>query len=533
MGKRKHPRPSRSNFTPLQSQRKEGSKLLGPLATLAPKFELVDWNRDLLPEHLWLAALADEFGLDSVATPYNAFMDALDANWPHDFVALGLVSDFGRVPNTERASFIEKNRLLIDECFHRPIGRIMSLYPDGPGTWLVRRELLEAGGPVEPFVELGHLRRLVEMLAPGRDRFAGRIRAIPLNRLFKHNKLHLFKDLPVVDLLPRYPVGLTEDEQNHVESFARSTLNMTIQQRELSDALAWPKYFWHHNYDLLPCLPTEHQVVGGEAVSAGEAEKITDRLRQNAMAARQYLEQLSTKLRIDLYDPRRDEVFFGLFARLTRLYVLMAEDPFLWARDVSGIMLRALAETAITFSYLAKVGTADDFERFIEFGEGQQKLLMLHLQDNYPDKTSLDGLSSQQLAKEIDIWPEIVEIELGNWAKKDARKLAQEAGLEDLYRLVFTPASSDLHGSWVSLKSSNLVRCAEPLHRWHRLPTYAEPPFFVNTAIAAQELYERCRDEAVKVLGYPVATAGLHDLKMDDNTQGSVNSEDQVNPEQL
>ena len=103
------------------------------------------------------------------------------------------------------------------------------------------------------------------------------------------------------------------------------------------------------------------------------------------------------------------------------------------------------------------------------------------------------------------MWPEMVEIELGSWSGKDARKLAHAAGLEDLYRLVFTPASGDLHGSWVSLKSSNLVRCAEPLHRWHRLPTYTEPPFFVNTAIAAQELYTRSRDEAVKVLGYPPA----------------------------
>ena len=241
-------------------------------------------------------------------------------------------------------------------------------------------------------------------------------------------------------------------------------------------------------------------------------------------------ELVQTELRIDLYDPRRDEVLFGLFARLTRLYVLMADDPFLWARDVSGIMLRPLAETAITFSYLAKVGIAQDFERFIEYGEGQQKLLMLHLQDNYPGKTSLEGLSSEQLAEEIDIWPEIVEIELGNWSKKDARKLAQEAGLKDLYRLVFTPASSDLHGSWVSLKSSNLVRCAEPLHRWHRLPSCAEPPFFVNTAIAAQELYERCRDEAVKVLAYPAAATKLHDLTTDEHTQGSVGSEDSNGP---
>src|SRR5262249_38308237 len=119
---------------------------------------------------------------------------------------------------------------------------------------------------------------------------------------------------------------------------------------------------------------------------------------------------------------------------------------------------------------------------------------------------------------EIEVWPEMLEIELGNWSKKDARKLAQQAGLEDLYRLVFSPASGDLHGSWVSLKSSNLVRCEEPLHRWHRLPTYAEPPFFVNTAIAAQELYTRCREEAVKLLGYPSARK-LLDLSLDETSK--------------
>src|SRR5260370_37283507 len=106
-------------------------------------------------------------------------------------------------------------------------------------------------------------------------------------------------------------------------------------------------------------------------------------------------------------------------------------------RDVSRIMLRSLDDTAITFLYLTKVGAAEDFKQFVEYGEGQQKLLMLHLQDNYPQERSLDGLSSEQLASEIDVWPEMVEIELGSWSKKDARRLAREAGMEDLYRLVF------------------------------------------------------------------------------------------------
>ena len=39
---------------------------MGPLAAVSPKIEPIDWLRDLLPEHLWLAALADKFGLERV-----------------------------------------------------------------------------------------------------------------------------------------------------------------------------------------------------------------------------------------------------------------------------------------------------------------------------------------------------------------------------------------------------------------------------------------------------------------------------------
>jgi len=480
---------------------------------LGAKIELSDWFRDLLPEHLWLAALANKVGLDQLPGVYNSFMDALDAHWPHNFVALGLLSDFGLVPEAERSKFAEKNRELIAEFFHDPLGRIMSLYPESPANWLIFPELIQSGGPVEPFVELARLRRVVLKLGPGRDKFAGRVRAVPLNRLLKHNKIKFASHLPVVKLLPRYPVGLTEEEQYHVESMVRSIVSMTIQQRNLPDQLAWPKYFWRHNHDLLPCQPQEHAVVSGVPVSIADGKRIINCLQQNAAVARQYLDLLRDRLRPDLYDPRHGEVLFGLFARATRLYVFMTEDALLWARDVSGMLLRPLAETAITFVYLAKAGTAEDFKRFIQYGEGQQKLLMLHLQDNYPNQRSLEGRSSKELADEFDVWPEMLDIELGHWSGKDTRRLAQLAGLEDLYRLVFNPAGSDLHGSWLSLKSSNLVRCAEPLHRWHRLPTYTEPPFFVNTAIAAQKLYERCREEAVKTLEYPAAPEALNDLE--------------------
>ena len=210
-------------------------------------------------------------------------------------------------------------------------------------------------------------------------------------------------------------------------------------------------------------------------------------------------------MKCDLYSPERDEILWGLFVRLIRLYVLMTTDPNLWARDTAGIMLRCLGDTAITFGYLAKRGTGEDFAHFKEYGEGQQKLLMLHLQDNYAgEKVAGGGVPPIDLADELGYFmPELMQIELGNWSKKNARQLAQEAGMDRLYRLVFTPTSGDVHGTWFSLKNSNLSRCAEVLHRFHRLPIFAEPPMFVGTVIAAQDILQECVTIGVSCLSYP------------------------------
>lgn len=195
----------------------------------------------------------------------------------------------------------------------------------------------------------------------------------------------------------------------------------------------------------------------------------------------------------------------GLLSRLTRLYVLIAKSPDFWARDIAGIITRCLVDTAITFAYLAKFGTDKDFEDFKSYGEGKEKLLMLHLQDTYPGEKSLEAKNSEEIAEELGggLTPELIDIELADWTKKSARDLAIKAGLEEFYRLVYDPASSDVHGTWTSIKNSNLVRCSQPLHRFHRIPQYYEPPLFVNTIDAIQRIYLKCIEIGIEGLNFP------------------------------
>jgi hypothetical protein len=139
------------------------------------------------------------------------------------------------------------------------------------------------------------------------------------------------------------------------------------------------------------------------------------------------------------------------------------EDANLWARDTSGIVLRCLADTVITFVYLVRHGTAEDYKAFRAYGEGQEKLLMLHLQDSHQASATLEGRSSQDIASALGGFAvEMMNIDLGSWSKSDTRRLASKIGMDRLYRLVYTPTSADVHGTWASLKTANLCYCRDP-----------------------------------------------------------------------
>ncbi|HJX32146.1 MAG TPA: hypothetical protein VJ624_09905 [Thermodesulfobacteriota bacterium] len=67
----------------------------------------MDWERDYLPEFLWIGALAEDQGIDHFHDPYNAFLDAIDKVWSHQDTPLGLLSDFGLVVQEKRPQFLQ------------------------------------------------------------------------------------------------------------------------------------------------------------------------------------------------------------------------------------------------------------------------------------------------------------------------------------------------------------------------------------------------------------------------------------------
>lgn len=521
---KKEQQEKKDRYTALAKHQRKGSTLVSPLGER--NIQPIDWPRDLLPEHLWVAALADVFSIESAHNQFYEFMDILDSFIPEGSHALGLLSDFSLVPMDRREEFWSHHHVKIEELFHKPIGRILAFYPANPANWLVSSELIVRGGFLDPEIELNRLRNLVLKLFPGKDHYAGRLRALPFGRIVKHGLIKIPRGFPVVDFLPKYPTACTDEEKYRVEQFARISVNMMYMEKDHYKDKLWSQYFWRHNFDLVICKPQTYYIMGSKPMTEEHLPSLVAVLESNAKIARAYVTDLWKRVTCDLYDTDREEILFGLFSRLVRLYCLIVEDPQLWSRDTGGIMLRCLAECAITFAYLVTCGDEEDFHSFKEYGEGQEKLLMLHLQDNYEGETTLDGRDSTAISEELGGFSiEMMNIELGHWTKKDTRKLATDAGMERFYRLIFSPTSSDVHGTWLSLKHSSLNRCAEPLHRFHRLPSYTEPPAYISIIQIAQQICHHCITLAVEKLGYPKLSPEFQDIPISNETDADKGEE--------
>jgi len=125
----------------------------------------------------------------------------------------------------------------------------------------------------------------------------------------------------------------------------------------------------------------------------------------------------------------------------------------------------------ITLAYLLVKDDAELWRMYRNYGTGQAKLTFLKLikrdSKDLPQHVDIELL--EQLANE-DMWQEFVSIDFGHWAKLDVRRMAEEAGVKDVYDAYYVWPSGFVHGHWGAIRDSVFDLCANPLHRFHRIP---------------------------------------------------------------
>jgi len=418
-----------------------------------------------------------------------------------------MISDFGRIPENKRAEIVNNHQDLIIGAFVQPFGKIIKLYPSAPCYWLLPKEWLK-NSKDSTNEAITKLSETLVKLYPAKDSYCGYLRIIPLRRLFEEEKIAFTKKFDFFDLFPKYPNGLNDEDRAMCESIGRSLLGAVLNNYVNVD---WAKYFWRQNFQLSPCQIKKQPIIYKKPLSEDFSNKLALIRNSNVKLLSKYVEDVMNNYKFDLYAPENDEVVLGLFSRVIRLASAIHENAFLWAFDFSRIILRCLSDTVITFCYLISKKDDDLFASFIEYGKGKEKLLLLHLQETHPKEVTPSGETPRILVDQLGggLSPALIDINLGDWKAVSVRDMAEACGLLDIYRIIYDPTSSDIHGTWTSIKNVNLTYCANPLHRFHRLPQTEQPPFFLQPLEITITLVQRAINFAQKHWNFPPMKAEL------------------------
>jgi len=473
MGKNKK-KPSPSHTSPLKEHQQIGKKLHPPLARL--NIKPTRYSIDMLPELLLIDAVVYQLSWSAAPDALHQAFDVLDQFVPSgskDFLT-GLISSMNLIPEDRRA---DARAALVDThldavIWPEGLRHGLALYSECPAAWIFADWRKENTADWQEGIS--YLKDAVRRLWNSKGAHSTQCRMFPVARMASHGQLHFMRTpehARLIDLLVGYPTKLTVDEQRQVEAASRSMFGAFFELMMGERVPDWVPYFWRKNYALSLCeQPSDTQKV---FVVEGEVKQVLSAINVSAEAITSVFRKAIQQAKLDLYDTDRDEVLFGLLGRQNRLFKLLVTNPSLWTADLGTMLHRIMVDALITFKWLIKKNDPSLFYQFKQYSLGKQKLLHLHVQDLTNEGREELEQFAEELADEVneEIWEALLSVDLGgNFANIDMRKMAYEVDLQEIYRLVYSPASSELHGEWTSLKKFNLVRCANPLHRFHRLP---------------------------------------------------------------
>lgn len=478
----------------------------------------VMWARDRLPNMLWLTAMlayhGERDGIRLITTTLDELARLLppgqDVDETRGAALTGTLTSLDEVPEHRRADAITRLKALglYDAAFPPAYARAMSRYPGVPGAWILteaRAAADSAATDVEPEAVLA---AALTAAWEGQTRVSTLAKAVVVRGYLHAGRLHFPLDIEdTLEALSRYPFDVTEDERRIVEPFIRTTYgavsNPSADTAEAERVVQWAQSFWRANWALYPCTYPELDVLPPDlatkadddpedrAATQAELPALRKVLQAAVDACAERFAEAHDGADPDLYHPARNEVLTGIAHRHVRAVDAMIRYPALWSDEQSTFVMRNILEGRIVFRWLVRRNDPSLFDKFKDYGRGHLKLQVLHLRE-YRDKLGPEGAELDEYLGYLesllnrDGWEEMQDISLdGNFAGVDTRRMALAVGLEDEYRLIFAPMSSDIHGEWASLDRRVMIPCSNPLHRGHRIPNQDRPPVLRTDLVRA------------------------------------------------
>jgi len=439
----------------IAAHKKQGSKLIAPMNQMK-NMSPMSWMNDRLPCMLWASLLIVGMGREKSLELFRTVCSEIGNLCYEKKLSdeLPKLSLFG----LSQASFELQNHF-IERLFSFPnvdyYLRPLALLDCLPATAMWKSKL---GEPENEDWE-----RLAEAVATTLDhqsQEATDCRWVYMLAIIYGGKLHL----PTKESYRRYTDYPYYDDQKSVRPTIRSTemtQDMPMFGTEYQDLRkVWTDAFWKECKKKTDCFFPKPETSHVEYDLIETVKRVNEAW---ADLAEYYVEtDEATEIQ-----PKREAAFGFCFYSLTLALETLASSAKLLN---SKFTLRALAEIYITFKFLLHKGDETLWKAYRSFGAGQAKLTALKLDEvidtppGYIKKEHIEGLANE------DIWMEFQDIEIGNWAKLDLRKMSEQSNSKDVYDAYYTWTSTFSHAQWCAVRDTVYTVCYNPLHRLHRVP---------------------------------------------------------------
>lgn len=472
-----------------------------PTLMAFPETIVGDWVRDDLPDLIWPALLLAQSG-EGGLRQYCRFQQAADSAITAADLDSSVINLDGRLTSIEAVAASERDKLrpiLTREISKSQIlpdvvSAALGLYENLPGAWLLERTsenddqaFEDAAGLCAKAISLlatdGHLEALLKFLPMTWSvirktaTFSGE-----MVQVLAHYP-SIESDFPMADSMVRSSFGARKAYEEHEDS-------MLTQRRT-----DWATSFWSTNWHMSSCVPIEkieHEHESSENKTDPPVDETTEeredvedheaeqKLAESAIALfDDFLKRsITPSLDLDLHAPEKHEVVTGLVARAARTVISALHAPHQWSSEHGSAVTRLLAETEILLAWLHLTG-GDSYRKFQQYGIGKSKLMALRMaelaakfENGAPEilTAAIDDLN-KRLGGQIG--SEFIEVDISaNFSGTTVRQMAIDAGMKDLYDQIYQAASGIVHGEWWAIDDHAMQRCINPLHRFHKIPSF-------------------------------------------------------------
>ncbi|WP_213576978.1 DUF5677 domain-containing protein [Rhodococcus sp. USK13] len=464
-----------------------------------------NWIKDDFPDLVWPALVLAEHGNDSIRQFVRWQKAVQEALAHHGEVAWVAESLDGRLTHLARISekFPDAAGVVVEEADRHgllspAVVRALGSYPFRPASWLVGD--IEVTPPEQPDLELirdallsvlrdGHREALMKCLRTWSTVQAGTFSS----------------DSQTIELLKDYPGDIAKraaaDSLVRASWGAHKAMVQVAEPNHFDEALEWARVFWGANAMTSRCIrnreiesvdDAQTEPADGEpdeqatsSVPSDQAEPTPvptggENLRRFTMDVLSSFVEALEIAPAHLYANARQEVVSGLVARAGRDLIAVLGAPDLWCVEHGTHIGRMLVEIKIYLHWMAQQDQSI-YRQFQEYGAGKAKLYA-RIVDEVPVEARTAGFGEsieelQRLSHNHDVLDHRTVDTRDTFADgKSIRTMAEEAGLLDFYRQVYSLSSGVAHSEWWSVEAHAMELCMNVLHGMHQIPSLSLNP---------------------------------------------------------